>query len=222
MEIKKLSEVVHQSGVKALLYGQSGSGKTYSISTITGDKLILSAESGLRSLKDIAPDIDVAEINTLDDAREAYNEIKKSDYETIILDSISEIAEQVLISEKGKTKDGRQAYGELQAIVIPIIKSFRDLNKNVIFTAKMEKTQTDTGAMLYGPGMPGNRLKSEIPYLFDEVFCLRLKEDENGKIKRAFQTGTDFTHEAKDRSGKLAQFEPADWSVIFNKITGEK
>ncbi len=81
-----------------------------------------------------------------------------SQYKSICLDSISEIAEVVLNHEKKHAKDPRQAYGSMQEQVTDLIRAFRDIEgKHVYFSAKLEKTQDETGRILYAPAMPGNK-----------------------------------------------------------------
>lgn len=77
IEIKKVCDIVQENGIKCLLHGFSGSGKTYSISTIPGRVIVLSAESGLLSLKDF-DNIDAIEINNINELREAYEFLKKT------------------------------------------------------------------------------------------------------------------------------------------------
>jgi hypothetical protein len=72
--------------------------------------------------------------------------------------------------------------------------------------------------MLYFPSMPGNMLKQGVGYFFDEVFALRVEKDADGNPTRWLQTNRDYNYEAKDRSGSLDMFEPADLSAIAAKI----
>jgi len=69
--------------------------------------------------------------------------------------------------------------------------------------------------------MPGARLANELPYLFDECFALRVEKDNEGGIQRWLQTQRDVQYEAKDRSGKLDVFEPANLGSVITKILGE-
>jgi hypothetical protein len=127
----------------------------------------------------------------------------------------------VLAYEKRNNKDGRAAYGEMQAQVIEIMRAFRDLKgKHVFFSAKCEKSQDETGRVLYAPSMPGNKLAQQIPYLVDEVFALRVEKDADGVSQRALLCDSDGLWLAKDRSGKLDAWEPADFGAIIEKIGG--
>lgn len=212
---------VSSNGVKLLVYGEAGAGKTRLNATLK-DNVILSAEAGLLSLHSY--DIPYIEIKSLDDLRNAYKWALESEearqFQTISLDSISEIAECVLAEELKKSKDGRKAYGELNQTVSELIRAFRDLSgKNVYFSAKVEKTQNDEGEIIYAPSMPGKSLTQNLPYFFDEVFALRIFKSEEG-IKRALLTSPDGLWTAKDRSGKLEQWMKADLNEVMEVING--
>jgi hypothetical protein len=210
-------------GVKLLVYGGAGAGKTFLCQTAP-NPFIISAESGLLTLRKVS--IPVVVIKTLDDLNEVYTWLTASQeaaqFYTICLDSISEIAEVLLASlmkDVGQ-KDPRKAFGELVPKMASIIRSFRDLpNKNVFMTAKMEPIKDEmSGVVKYGPSMPGQKLGPQLPYFFDEVFRIGIAKDPQGNLYRFLQTQSDMQYDAKDRSGMLAQMEPPDLNVIFNKV----
>lgn len=219
--MKRLSTKDYASnGIKMLVHGQAGIGKTCLCASLPSP-IILSVESGLLSLAGF--DIPAIEIKTLDDLSEAYDWVANSEeakqYESVCLDSISEIAEVVLSNEKDKEKDPRKAYGNLQDIMLDLMRAFRDLSgRNVYFSAKQERIQDDSGRLLFGPSMPGQKLAQQVPYLFDEVFCYQMVRDENNVPKRVLLTQPDGISVAKDRSGKLDLWEEPDLGAIINKI----
>ena len=209
--------------VRLLVYGQAGAGKTSLIPTLP-EPVVLSAEGGLLSIQ--GADVPFIEIKTLDDMREAYAWLAQSSeskqFRSVALDSISEIAEVVLAAEKRATKDPRQAYGAMQDTMAEMIRTFRDMpNRHVYFTAKLEKSQDEMGRMLYAPSMPGNKTGQALPYFFDEVLALRVERDAEGISQRALMCDGDGLWAAKDRSGKLDQWEAPDLGAIIRKITGE-
>lgn len=210
------------NGLKVLVYGNAGAGKTTLCKTMPGNPIVISAESGLLSLRDV--DIPVIQVSTLQEVGEAYDYlVNHPEYDWIALDSISEIAEVVLAHAKKESKDPRKAYGDLQDKMMELLRHFRDLpGRNIYMACKMERIKEESsGIMLYAPLMPGSKLAQQIPYLFDEVLALVVEKDEEGISHRYLKTTTDYTYVAKDRSGKLhPDGEPADLSIIFNKITG--
>jgi phage nucleotide-binding protein len=211
------------NGVKVLVYGQAGAGKTSLIKTLP-NPIVLSAEGGLLSIQDA--NLPFIEITSMAELKEAYEWVASSDeakqFESVALDSISEIAEVVLGYEKKIAKDPRQAYGEMQLQMADIIRAFRDLvGKNVYMSAKLEKTQDEMGRVLYAPSMPGNKTGQSLPYFFDEVLALRVEKDAEGVAQRALMCDSDGLWLAKDRSGKLEQWEAPDLSAIIKKIGGK-
>ena len=166
-------------------------------------------------------------ISTYADLVNAYNwcsDPKGSvgQFETIILDSVTEIAEVVLENEKRKTKDGRMAYGEANSIMLNyVVRRFRDIQgKNVVFLAKEDVDKDGlTGVNVYGPSMPGKVMRQELPYFFDEVFrMVSFTDATTGATQVWFQTAIDATTIAKDRSGRLSQWEQPHLANVFAKI----
>lgn len=217
MEITNTKDMAAQY-LKILVHGPAGSGKTRLCATTGGKPLIISAESGLLSLA--GSDLDVVEIKDMAGLYDVYNFLATDKkYDWVCLDSISEIAEVVLETEKGKTNDPRKAYGELQTVMMGLLRSFRDLPKNIYFAAKQERIKDDiTGGIVFGPSAPGQKIGPAMPYLFDLVFALHSWKDDEGKIQRALQTQKDAQYDAKDRSGKLDMIEPPDLGAIYAKI----
>lgn len=221
ISLKNTRGISVTNGVKILVYGDAGTGKTTLISTLPAP-LVLSAEAGLLSLSRF--DIPYIEVTDMASMEEAYQWICESEeaqqFQSICLDSISEIGEVVLASEKTRSKDPRKAYGEMQDQMGELIRAFRDLpGRNVYFSAKLEKNKDDLGRILFGPSMPGQKLGQQMPYFFDEVFALRAEHDADGNIQRALMTETDGQWNAKDRSGRLDAWEPADLGAIIAKIS---
>lgn len=214
-------------GLKILVYGESGAGKTTLCGTLDEKTtLFISAENGLLCLR--GKNFLVATVENYADVVAVYNAVLSdaqfAAYTNIVLDSISDIAEKLLVESKAKMKDPRQAFGDVQEKIIGICRAFRDLpGRNVIITAKAEYIKDElTGSLIVGPSLPGQKLGPQLPYLFDEVFYLLVQEttDATGKKehKRWLQTGRDNKYVAKDRSGTLDFWDVADLPALFQKI----
>jgi phage nucleotide-binding protein len=220
VHLKSTSDA-HANGVKMLLYGAAGAGKTSQIPTLP-DVVVLSAEGGLLSIADAGlPYIEITSMAELMDAYEWLANGEGRKYKSVAIDSISEIAEVVLNSEKKATKDPRQAYGSMQEQMADVIRAFRDLpGRHVLMTAKLEKATDEMGRILYSPSMPGNKTGQSLPYFFDEVLALRVEKDADGVSQRALMCDSDGLWIAKDRSGKLGTWEAPDLGEIIKKIGG--
>jgi len=210
---------VSSRGVKLLVYGAAGAGKTSLIPTLP-KPIVLSAEGGLLSISHA--DVPFVEISSMEDLNEAYSFVLESDFESVALDSISEIAEVCLNTEKKIAKDPRQAYGAMQEQMAELIRAFRDIpGKHVYMSAKLDKSQDEMGRILYAPSMPGNKMGQQLPYFFDEVLALRVEKDAEGVAQRALMCDSDGLWAAKDRSGRLDAWEAPDLGDVIRKIGGE-
>lgn len=224
IKLTTTAQAARDNGLKLLVHGPSGAGKTTLCATTGEPTVIISAEAGLLSLR--GHDIPVIEVASVEDVSEAYRFITESAdaqaFRWVCLDSISEIAEVCLSAEKKTAKDPRQAYGALADTMGALVRAFRDLpGKNVYFSCKQARQKDEaSGAMLYCPSLPGQMLGQGISYFFDEVMALRVEPGADGQPTRWLQTGRDFSHEAKDRSGALAMFEPLDLAHIARKVRG--
>jgi hypothetical protein len=227
--IRSIAKLVSETGLKILIHGPAGAGKTVMCCTAGEPTLLISAESGLLSVKNAPKYIKAAPITCFDDLEDVYAYLKESaenpDFKWICLDSISEMAEQVLFRAKQGSLDPRRAYGEMQDVVGDSLRRFRDLTDcgyNVVMSCKQQRITDENGKSFFGPMMPGQKLHQQVPYLFDEVFALRVEKDKDGGVYRVVQTGRDNAYEAKDRSGMLDMFEPPNLKKIARKIKGEE
>jgi phage nucleotide-binding protein len=231
------TKVEHLNTVKALVFGQSGAGKTTLAGTLPGKTLIISAESGLLTLR--GKDIDVIDITCNDEgatlnAEGKFQKVRDAlafvntphaiaTYQNIFIDSLSEIQQVCFEMIRGKLKPGGAdktdwpVYKEALAIMRPLIKKFRDLQTySVVFTC-LNKVEDDeeksrhTGLLLSG------LLQYEAPAYFDEVFYLAILKDSSRLL---VCQPTDKVL-AKDRSGKLSKTEPADLGKVFSKILAD-
>jgi hypothetical protein len=101
-----------------------------------------------------------------------------------------------------------------------LIRAFRDLpGRNVYFSCKQERQKDEaSGANLYYPSMPGQKLGQGLAYYFDFVFALRVEKDVDGNPLRVLQTARDFNYECKDRSGALDLYMPPNLAEIVSRI----
>lgn len=210
------------NGVKALVYGLPGVGKTRLCATAP-NPIILSAEAGLLSLRAFnIPYIQIVNIAQLNEAFQwASNAQEARQFLTICLDSISEIIEVLLEYEKTKTRDPRKAYGEIITQGLQIIRGFRDLpGRNVVLIAKQEWSKDESNGMMFNqPSFPGQKLGPAAPYYPDEIFqyCVFRNPQTNQRVE-ALRCWPDQNNIAKDRSGALSEWEKPHLGEIFAKI----
>jgi hypothetical protein len=230
MRILLTSDIKAADGVKAVVYGQSGIGKTV-LSASAPTPLVFSSENGLLSLrKHRVPYIDVSTWKELSDAFTwALKSSETRNYQTFVLDSLSDIAEIVLGEEKKANRDPRKAYGNMQDLMYGLIRNFRDLKgKNVTFICKQMTIEDGPGLVLGGqaikrktPIMPSSALQNQLPYFFDLVLHMYHAgiDPATNQVWRAVHTQSSPEWDAKDRSGNLNPIEPADLGYLFKKAS---
>jgi hypothetical protein len=225
MEIQTIDQAVEFSGIKIAVYSPAGGGKTVLSTTCGAPTIMLVNEAGLLSVRNLPPEIKqyigIIKVTSNEDVGAAYNYLaneKVADW--IVIDSASEVCETLLASKKKGAADPRKAYGEMADEYLEMIRMFRDIpHYNVLMTFKQGRvTDSVTNVTTYAPLLPGRQADVQIPYMFDELFALRVEPDEKGDLHRILQTGRDVSFECKDRSGSLAMYEIANIAHIAQKI----
>lgn len=223
--IQSVDEFVQNYGVKMCVYGRAGLGKTTLIRTLP-NPIIISSEQGLLSLKGANLPM-LRPVFNLTDLKAHYALLNtpamRQQFQSVAIDSLSDVAEVILYDEKQKTKNGQKAYGEMnEQVLADVFRAFRNLQGyNVYFTAKEEWDKDEqTGMQMYRPSMPGKVLTRELPFAFDELFRYEVGRDANGQEWRALRTRPTPNVEAKDRSGRLNEYEWPDLGQIITKMLG--
>jgi phage nucleotide-binding protein len=230
------SKNIGQNSLKILVFGRSGAGKTTISATANEPTIVISAESGLLSISD--KEVDVIELNTDDEGNpipkekridrlmEVYKYITSESctkYKWLVIDSITEIGQNLLEKLQKDFPDRKDAlpmWGEYSKQMRSIIKAFRDLNKfNVVMTALAVEHRDENGRLEICIDLNG-KISDQMPQFFDEVFYLHVKKENDKIVRKLLCNPNDVVQVAKDRSGKLAQFEDPSLELIANKIRG--
>lgn len=223
--VQSVDQLIQQNGVKCVVYGGAGIGKTR-LALTCPRPVYISAEKGMLSLTGSGMPV-WGEVKTLPELVNAHNWALNSaearSYDTIILDSISELADNILFIAKGGTKDGRKAHNDTyELVVFNILNAFRDLPQKHVYIIAKERFDEDKLTMTkqYKPSMPNGNLIREVPYKFDFLFRMFPYRDMATQQESVWlQCAADTTAVAKDRSGKLAKFEPPHLGNLFTKAT---
>jgi hypothetical protein len=208
-DLKRASELVRRYGVKSVMYGGPGTGKTPLVDTAP-NPLMLVVEPGMMTMKN--SNIPCFEANTSAKINEFFtwffqsNESKK--FDTLAIDSISQLCEVILTEELKTAKDPRKAYGNLSRQVMAIADSLFYLeNKHIYLIAKCA-TFDENGTSTKKPYFPGQDLNVKIPHLFDEVWYIG-KTNIPGIAQPtvAIRTVETYGILARDRSKNLDELE---------------
>jgi len=239
MKILSAKNLHLDQGIKCVVYGKGGAGKTTLAQTLLshGPVLVLSAESGMLAVA--GQDIDIIDITKDDEgvalktATEKFRRLGQAfkfitetpnlRHKTIFIDSLSEIADIIFnhtkdeIEASGKGDNGFKVWGDYANRMNTLLKRFRDMARyNVVFTCLEDLDKDETGKMFYRPMVPGKSAKELIVPIFDEVFRLVITDDSKGI--RMLLTSPTTTSDAKDRSGALEKLESPNLDKIFEKI----
>lgn len=238
MKVVSTEAFLEGYGIKCLINGQSGVGKTRSAISLKEEgfkPIIISAESGVLSLAgsslpmiDISRDDNGKEIEPKDRVKrlaEVFQWLKQGqkEYDTVFLDSLTEVNACLMAYLDDKYKDSKDTlkkFGDNMTIMTRLAKEFRDLPYNVVLVALSEIEKDDIGRRFTTSSVVG-KVAQHLPSFFDEVFNLQVAEDEKKNAVVRFQCRSSQDIVCKDRSGKLFMYEPYNLGKIFRKIKGD-
>ena len=229
MDIKSTIDI-KPTKLNAIIFGNSGCGKTTLASTLQGKTIVVSLESGLLSLRKF--NVDYVEIKSItpksryEQLQKTMIEISKSDYENVFIDSLTDIAQTFVDCAKEDFPDPKQSFpmwGKYNERINSFLKYTRDMDKNVFYTALMKTEKDELGRRYNAPDLAGS-ISTKSAALFDFVFPMISFKNEEGELKRVLITSSDDTYISKDRSSSLNAFEEPNLSNIINKVfnQGEK
>jgi hypothetical protein len=177
---------------KLLVYAHHGWGKTTQMKNYQkryGPGFIISGESGLSSVK--SAKIDYLPFTSwngeTDPSKNKYSfrdivkwiasdDFKKRNYKWLGWDSLTEAADlcfahcKVELEKKG-SKNGFDLWSDYAAQLIGACKWVRDLPMHVVVTALAKENQNENGDPEFWPMVAGKQVQTQLPGIFDAVFC---------------------------------------------------
>lgn len=216
------------------VYGRSGAGKTYLVSTCPRP-LLISFESGTMCLAgkqvdyiDATQDDNGAPVpkeKRLERLRGILTYLQTPEaaqkYDTVVIDSVTELGQCTLDHAEAKFPDSKDTFprwGMYASVMRAMIKQFRDLpNFHVLMTALSVQDKDENGQRYMNVDLQG-QIGDKFPSFFDIMMYLNV--DNAGK--RTLITNPTSSIIAKDRSGVLSPIEEANIGAIINKITKER
>jgi len=219
-QLKPASQLAQQFGVKCLTYGGPGMGKTPLIKTAPRPVLCV-VEPGMLSMRD-ATNLPAWDAYTPERIEEFFTWLFQSNeaknFDTVGIDSVSQLAEIFLTQELKRNKDGRKAYGEMSRRVMDLVNGLYYLPNKHIYLIGKQATADENGVSTKRPYFPGQDLNVKVPHLYDEILHIG-EANVPGMAKpvvaiRALPT---FGIMARDRSGRLSEFEPPNLGDLFRK-----
>jgi hypothetical protein len=167
-----------------------------------------------------------------------FNEVMKNSelaqlvgYEILFVDSLTAggrlcftWAEQQpeAFTDRGR-KDLRAVYGLHARSMLGWLNQLQHARaRNVIFLAVLEKSVDDLNVATWQPQIEGGKTGRELPAIVDEIITMTWIDFGDRKLVRALvcTNPNPWGYPAKDRSGRLGQFEPPNLGALIDKLTG--
>lgn len=221
------SSLAQQYGVKVITYGAPGSGKTPIINTAPSPVALI-CEPGMLTMR--GSNVPCWLGNTGARIEEfflwAFQSAEAKRFDTYCIDSGSQLAE-IILNEKFKTnKDGRKAYGEMSKQCMDWFDGLYFMQqKHVYIICKQATEETVSTSFLggipqiatsrkYKPYFPGQDLPMKVSHRYDEI--IQANGAKSG-LAAHFRCKDSDTITARDRSGKLEDYEPLHLGELFKK-----
>ena len=145
----KLSEALSKSGISAIIYGESGMGKTHFLGTLPGKTLIIAAEAdGIKSLAKTpnAANIEIWYLPKVESEMNGFFEKLMTEdlpFDNVCLDSATELDKYLMLEKTDPDKNNgipqQRTYLVVQFAMRRYLRILRDIavvkGKNVIITA---------------------------------------------------------------------------------------
>ena len=126
-------------------------------------------------------------------------------------------------TDRGR-KDLRAIYGLHARGLLGWLNQLQHMRRrNVIFVAVLERNVDDSNFATWQVQIEGGKTGRELPAIVDEIITMTWVDFGGGKPPvRAFvcTNPNPWGYPAKDRSGRLEQFEPPNLGALIDKLTG--
>lgn len=223
-----------------IIYGDSSVGKTRLCGSVREvpemmPAIVLDVEGGMLSLKHKYPDLRVIRIDSFDKMQRAYDALfAGTPFKTVIIDSVTEtnkfgmydIMARAVRKDSDRDPDlpGIGEWGKNSEQTRKLIRAFRDLPMNTIFTALRQDSKNKFGHTTTQPDLPG-KLAGQVPALVDEVLYMYVKQVE-GSYRRLLLCQRTEEIVAKDRSDNLPAVlgsgEELSMKLLYEYLTHQR
>lgn len=223
-DLKAAGSFADMSGVKALIYGPPGSGKTPVFNTVSKG-ILLACEPGMLSMKGSQMPTYQAHTGPLIEEffKWWFSSQETKNFDTLGIDSVSQLADIFLQEALKKHKHGLQAYGEMGEKTMEVLRPLFFQKQKHCYLICKQTVEKENGFDVRKPYFPGRQLPTEIPHLYDMILHLDIHavpatatRPAMGQIQ-SFQTRRSIDISARDRSGKLDEFEPPNFGYVIEK-----
>jgi hypothetical protein len=207
-----------QYGVKAIVFGPSGAGKTPIVNTAPRP-LLLACEPGLLSMRNSnVPTFQATTTKLIDEFFEwLFNSSESKNFDTVAIDSTSQMAITYLEAANKTNKHGLAAYGEMADNVMKHLNRMYFMPQKHAYLIAKQEIVSIAGNNYRRPAYEGKYLNKEVPGLYDEILHLDIQNVPGMGQVKAFRCQPAFDVLARDRTGMLNEFEPPDFGALVRK-----
>jgi len=218
-DLKEAGSFAKSFGVKALIYGPAGTGKTPLLNTAPRP-LLLACEPGLLSMKgSTIPTWEAYTAARIDEFfRWFLNSAEAKNYDTLGVDSTSQMADIYLQEAKKTIKHGLQQYGVMAENTITQLRQLYFMRDKHMYLIAKEEIININNIQMRRPYFPGQQLNADVPYLFDCIIHLNKVPIPGIGETLAFRCIGSFDVMARNRAGNLNEFEEPHFGKLVTKI----
>ena len=216
---------------KILIYGDSGSGKTYGCSRSNNTIVLLCEKNGMVSVRHSNPNALVVGCTSISEVRAFMHEamnggLKKHGVETIVIDGLTEIQRMIKDEIIGSGKQMKlQDWGLLADKMRKLLRTIRNLPFNVICTALAEYTFDDDSVRYTGPQFEGKKTAAEVMQYFSAVgvsYKKVNKENDTVEYRVLFSGPATVMCKSAGDLGNTENGEAAEWLKKLSLQTSNK
>lgn len=222
--LKEAREFALNYGVKAIIFGPAGSGKTPVINTAPRP-ILLACEPGLLSMRNSKVPTWIGSTSDLIDEFFdwflASNESRN--FDTLCIDSASEMCETFLSdllsgrSKSGAKVHGKAAYGDMARKFLKHLDRVYHMPQKHTYIIAKQQILDMNGIMYKRPYYPGQELPTKMPHKFDQILHLDIQNVPGQGQVKAFRCQSSIDCVARDRTGNLSEFEPPHFGNLVIK-----
>jgi hypothetical protein len=213
-DLRPAKEFAIHFGMKAIVYGAPGTGKTPLVGTAPRP-VLLATEPGLLSMRKSDVPTWIGHTKARIDEFMKWFELssESKNFDTLAIDSTSQMCD-IALSES-KQKHGLAQYGEMADYVYPYLERLYFMKEKHMYLIAKEEVMPDGKKRPY---YPGKFLPTQIPHKYDCVLRLARVPIPNVGEHLAFQCNGSIDVVARNRTGDLADYEPANFGDLVKKV----
>lgn len=200
--IKRPAEIVGKETIAALVYGQSGMGKS-TLACSAPSPVLFDFDGGVARIRD-EHQVPTVQIGKWADALAAIQELETDggEFKTIICDTASKMVDSIVVHICGTAQPRLQQWGLINATFKSFLRSAQSLGKNIVFVAQreVEKNGEDTR---YVPQFRASNYKDVICDL-DVCGYMEMVTVKGVEVRQIT-----FNPTSRNEGKNTAEFEPA-------------